>query len=155
MADILNSLLSAYAADIATLQASTFSYINSVFVMEQPALLPPNYSAPLPTVLIYPGLTTLTPRSVGPFRSDEKHYIVMISIFKEFVDDAFTGDTYEPGIITIASAFEDRYNRNTLNLSLACLLKSINFNMVGITPFMGCVQAHLQFDHLYFDSRTS
>ncbi len=152
--DILKTLLEAYYNDI-PLQAS-LDYIDARYIIQQPNILPPDWSTPLPCVLIYPNNVNLEPDCMGHW-SDKKLYNITLSIFKEYFDEnvGVVGDSQTKGIIEVANDFETVYNRNNLSdTSIACLLTNINYQQLMLPQFAGLYQCHLTFQHLHVDSRS-
>ena len=161
MADAMRSLLAAYLSDAQSqAQPNTsgaFPWLASVYVIQSPDLLPPDWSTELPTLLIYPQITTATPFCLGD-TGDQKIYTVNLSLFVEgFADETagLFGVGSFPGLLTMLDAIETRYRRNTLNLTQQATLTRIDYTLRRIPPFLhrGINQAHLTIQHLYLDMR--
>lgn len=161
MADAMRSLLLAYETDAkAQAQPNTlgaFPWLASVYVIQSPELLPPDWSTELPTLLIYPQVTASSPLCLGD-AGDQKVYTIMMSICAEgFGDESaglFGAGTF-PGVLTMIDALETRYRRNTLNLTQQATLTRIDYTLRRIPPFLhrGINQGHLTIQHLYVDMR--
>ena len=161
MADAMRSLLAAYLADAqAEAQPNAlgaFPWLASVYVIQSPDLLPPDWSTELPTLLVYPQITTATPFCLGD-TGDQKIYTVNLSLFCEgFADETagLFGVGSFPGLLTMLDAIETRYRRNTLNLTQQATLTRIDYTLRRIPPFLhrGINQGHLTIQHLYVDMR--
>lgn len=161
MADAMQSLLLAYEADVkAEAQPNTggaFPWLASVYVIQSPELLPPDWSTELPTLLIYPDDTDVTPFCLGDV-GDEKVCYVNLSIFAEGFGDetaGLFGLGAFPGILTMVELLETRYRRNTLNITQQATSRRISYKMRRIPPFLhrGINQGHITIQHLYADMR--
>lgn len=161
MADAMRSLLSAYLSDVQSqMQPFTdraFPWLASAYIIQTPELLPPDWSAELPTLLICPQITAASPLCLGD-AGDQKIYTVTISLCAEgFADETaglFGAGTY-PGLLTMLDAIETRYRRNTLSLTQQATLMRIDYTLRRIPPFLhrGINQAHLTIQHLCLDMR--
>lgn len=161
MADAMRSLLLAYEADVkAETQPNTigaFPWLASVYVIQSPELLPPDWSTELPTLLIYPQTTISSPMCLGD-TADQKIYSVTLSICAEGFGDetaGLFGSGSFPGILTMIDALETRYRRNTLNITQQATLTRIDYTLRRIPPFLhkGINQGHITIQHLYADMR--
>lgn len=161
MADAMRSLLLAYETDAkAQAQPNTlgaFPWLASVYVIQSPELLPPDWSTELPTLLIYPDDTDITPFCLGD-AGDQKVYRVMMTICAEGFGDESAGlfglGSF-PGILAMMETLETRYRRNTLNITQEATSRRISYKMRRIPPFLhrGINQGHLTIQHLYVDMR--
>lgn len=161
MADGMRSLLSAYLSDAQSqMQPYTdkaFPWLASAYVIQTPELLPPDWSAELPTLLIYPQITQASPFCLGD-AGDQKTYTVTLSLCSEgFADETagLFGAGAFPGLLTMLDAIETRYRRNTLSVTQQATLTRIDYTLRRIPPFLhrGINQAHLTLQHLYLDMR--
>ena len=157
----MRSLLNAYLTD-AKSQAQpytdkAFPWLASAYVIQSPELLPQDWSAELPTLLIYPQITTVSPLGLGDC-GDQKIYSVGLSLCAEGFGDETAGlfgaGSY-PGLLTMLEALETRYRRNTLALTQQATTTRIDYTLRRIPPFLhrGINQAHLSIQHLYCDMR--
>lgn len=161
MADMIRSLLSAYLTDAQSqAQPNTlgaFPWIASVYVIQAPELLPPDWSTELPTLLIYPLVTSIAPLCLGD-GGDEKTTAIVLTLGAEGFQDetaGLFGVGSFPGILTMMEAIETRYRRNTLNYSQQATATRLDYTLRRIPPFLhrGINQAHLTIQHLYADMR--
>lgn len=161
MADAMRSLLAAYLADAqAEAQPNAlgaFPWLASVYVIQSPDLLPSDWSTELPTLLVYPQITSATPLCLGD-TGDQKIYTVNLSLCCEGFGDetaGLFGHGSFPGLLTMLDAIETRYRRNTLNLTQQATLTRIDYTLRRIPPFLhrGINQGHLTIQHLYVDMR--
>lgn len=161
MADAMRALLAAYYSDVQS-QAQpnalgAFPWLASVYVVQSPELLPPDWSAELPTLLIYPQVTASSPLCLGD-TGDQKIYSIVLSLCSEgFADETagLFGVGSFPGLLTMLDAIETRYRRNTLNITQQATLTRIDYTLRRIPPFLhrGINQGHLTIQHLYVDMR--
>jgi hypothetical protein len=163
MADILDDLLTAYKTDIASLQATTFSWVRMYAIPGETDLT--NWYGLLPLVLILPVSTILAPDSFeGSCRSDRKVYTILLSAILQAYDQSY--GTKSPNVPDMVQAIqrgqtlETRYNRNTLSLSQSCVLTNITYGPPPIPGFtvdgQGWVHAvNLTFEHDWIDRRAA
>jgi hypothetical protein len=162
MSDILKDLLQAYYNEIDALKGSHLSYLAHHEIVQPPLSLS-GWPGNLPLVLIQPGSVTLTPDCMaGTYRSDTKHYTIILSGFVEYYDENYgtmgkDALNYK-GALDLAIDLEANFNRKTFGLSLACVLTSINFSKLSLPQFeeTGGSWVHsceLTFDHLWEDKR--
>ena len=161
MADAMRALLAAYYSDVQSqMQPYTdkaFPWLASVYVIQSPELLPPDWSTELPTLLIYPQTTAVAPFCLGDV-GDQKTYTVTLSLCCEGFGDETAGlfgaGTF-PGLLTMLDTIETRYRRNTLNITQQATETRIDYTLRRIPPFLhrGINQGHLTFQHLYVDMR--
>ncbi len=160
MADILKSLLAAYQDDINDVQSQAgggLTYIVKAYIVQAPEVLPMDWSADLPCILISPNSIPVEPDCL-PGLADRKTYDITLSILKEGYGDetlGLFGDTHETGLLTMAQDLETLYRREKFSLSAACYLTQINYTLRKIPPYLhtGINQAHLTFRHEYLDMR--
>lgn len=158
MADAMRSLLLAYEADANAQKSSAWTWLSSVYVIQAPELLPPDWSAELPTLLIYPSQPVpVRPLCLGD-GGDEKTYYVNLSILAEGFGDetaGLFGAGSFPGVLSMKDALETRYRRNTLNITQQATCTRIDYTLRRIPPFLhrGINQAHITIEHLYADMR--
>lgn len=159
MADQAKTLLLAYKTAITNAMAAgePLEYLQSVEIIDDPDTLPSDWAAPLPFVLIRWVSTDITPDSLGAYRSNRKTYHIRLSALLEFYDDqeSVIGNATAgtQGILDVAEDLEDLFDRNTLSTSTECLLTNVSSEQVP--RFAGLHQVHLDFEHLYYDRRTS
>lgn len=161
MADAMRSLLAAYLSDAQSqAQPNTlgaFPWLASVYVVQSPELLPPDWSTELPTLLIYPQVTAANPLCLGDV-ADEKIYSIVLTLCCEGFGDetaGLFGAGAFPGLLTMLDAIETRYRRNTLNITQQATLARIDYTLRRIPPFLhrGINQGHLTIQHMYVDMR--
>jgi len=154
MSDPVKGLLEAYYDDIATRKAGGggLSYIHDHYIIQSPDVLPPDWSAELPLILIYVSSPIqITPLCV-PSLEDRKIFDITLSILVESVGDpmvGFVGDDYYTGVLTMAQDLEILYRRETFDLSDMCHATQIDYSQRSNLPFShkGIAQAHLTFQH--------
>ncbi len=155
MADKLKTLLQAYHDDILARQPTTLSTIASFYIVQSPAV-PPDFSADLPCVLIWPGSVPVSPLCL-PATSDYKEYTVNLSLIVEGYQDetlGIMGDSYVSGLFDLVELLETYYRREKFSLTQACELTNIDYSNWGNGPFIGTHTATLSFRHQHSDMRS-
>ncbi len=161
MADILKNLLEAYRTDINDVESQAggaITYIIKSYIVQAPEVLPMDWSADLPCILISPSSIPVHPDCL-PGVADKKTYEITLSILKEGYGDetlGLIGDAHETGLLTMAQDLETLYRREKFSLSAACYLVNIDYNLRKVPPYLhtGINQAHLTFRHEYLDMRS-
>jgi hypothetical protein len=161
MADILKDLLQAYYDDVSIERKSggNLTSILSHYIIQQPILLPPDFSAELPCLLIYPGTIPVRLGCLGGY-SDLKQYEITLTLLKEgfgHESQGLFGDEYNVGLLAIMQDIETLYRRETFDLSLAARTTRIDYRLLRLEPFLhrGIHQGHITFVHEYMDLRSS
>ncbi len=152
--DILGDILQAYYNDIAARQQGELHEIASCYIMQSPALLPPDWAAPFPCVLIWPGPVPVEPVHLSG-NLNQKQYTITLTLLKEGGYNETQGlfsDTFSTGLMDIVTLFERLYGRETFELSWQAWCSKLDYTLKAIAPFRGLNQAHLTFIHKYRDN---
>jgi len=163
MSDITKALLQAYYDRISAERQTTLSYLVHHEIVQPPLSLQSSWHGNLPCVLIQIGSVTFTPACFsGDYKSDIKHYSMSLSGFVEYYNENYgaMGKTaLYKGAIDLATGLEAIFNRETFDISQACLLQNISYSQLSLPQFAGagvgnfvhsCV---LTFDHVWIDNR--
>jgi len=156
MSDVLKSLLAAYKTDLETVTQTggSLSFIWSYYVIPQTDVLPPDFSTPLPCLLIYP-LTITTPLMCLGAYVYQKDYQIGLTLIQEGYgeDYGLITDTADTSLVDNLNAIEERYHDNTLSITNACRLLSVDYQLRNIPAFIskGLLQGTIILQHYYED----
>ena len=158
--DILKSLLTAYKDDIESeMSGGVFDSIRAVYRIVQPEIIPPDFSTPLPCILVYSGASLpVQNECLGAFQYEKNYEITLTVIMEGWGEEfgLFGKNTYK-GLYDTLSDIESRYHAQTFDLSQACELIRLGYESRRIAPFYhpGILQGHVTLRHRHLDMRAA
>ncbi len=153
MADRYEDLCQAYLENFKSRRRDELSFLNSFFLIQTPALVPPDFSCALPTLLIYPGITDITISCLSDIE-DEKIYPIILTLIKQqFPVDSFglITKSSQIGLFEMTRVLEGLYRTEKFGISHSCEITQISYQIQSIPQFPNCNQSHISIRHQYTD----